>query len=514
MIKYTKSNKKTVSCALSKCKPLLFESNRDNIEESQSVYNRSIALLTDFYQLTMAYGYWKMKMDKKEASFYMSFRKKPFGGSFALFAGLSIFLQFVKNFKYDDDDLCYLSSLKNEDDTPIFEDGFLKYLSNLKITCDIDAVEEGDIVFPNEPLVRVTGPILEAQLLESPLLNIVNFQTLIATKAMRISLAAESDSVIEFGMRRAQGIDGAISATKAAFIGGCDATSHVLAGKLFEIPVKGTQSHSWIMAFEQEEMAFEAFLKVMPKKCVFLVDTYDSIEGVKRAIKIAKKHKVDLFGIRLDSGDLAALSIKVRKILDAAGFSSVKIMASNELDEYLIRDLKNQKARIDIWGVGTNLVTAKDQSALDGVYKLSALRNDYGHWENKIKISDQISKITTPGILQVKRFYDHHGKYIADAVYDEKIKQFKNIIIDPVDPTMERRFISAEVSCKTLLKPIFKKGKQVYKVPKLVKTRAYAKEEINKFSKEMKRFLNPEPYFVGLEKSLYETKLKLIRKVR
>jgi len=478
------------------------------------MYDRmSLALLTDFYQLTMAYGYWKTKMANKEASFCFSFRKKPFGGSFALFAGLNTLIDFVNSFKYDHQDLHYLASLKNADKEPIFEEAFLNYLADLRFFCDIDAAEEGEIVFPNEPLIRVTGPILQAQLLESPLLNIINFQTLIATKASRICFAAEGDSVVEFGMRRAQGFDGAISATRAAFIGGCDSTSHVLGGKLFKIPLKGTQSHSWIMAFAKEEIAFRAFADVMPKNCFFLVDTYDSVEGVKKAIKVAKKNKLNLLGIRLDSGDLAALSIKVRKILNNAGFEKTKIMASNELDEYLIRDLKKQGACIDLWGVGTNLVTAKDQSALDGIYKMAALKNNKGHWENKIKISEQISKITTPGILQVRRFSNTHGKYVADAIYDERTKKRQNLLIDPIDPTIEKK-LDKELIYRDLLVPVFKRGKLVYDSPSLLSIRKKAHVEINKFSHEMRRFLNPESYFVGLEKPLYTTKLKLIRQVR
>lgn len=472
------------------------------------------ALFTDFYQLAMAYGYWKKGLEKREAAFYLSFRKKPFGGSFALFAGLDTVINFIRDFRFQKRDIDYLRSIK-EGRRQFFEEPFLNYLENLRLSCDVDAMEEGTPVFPGEPLLRVRGPILQAQILESALLNIVNFQTLIATKASRICFAAFPNPVIEFGMRRAQGFDGALSASRASFIGGCLKTSHVLAGQLFQIPISGTMAHSWIMAFGNETEAFENFFEVMPENCVLLVDTYDSLEGTKKAICVAKKMKEKggrLFAVRLDSGDLAELSCRIRKMLDDEGLEDVKIIASNELDEYLIRDLRLQEAKIDIWGVGTNLVAAKDQSALDGVYKLSAMRDEEGNWQNKMKISDQLSKVTTPGILQVRRFFSIDGGYAADAIFDEKKFSFSSPIFDFQDPTFKKNIGNLEF--KDLLVPIFRKGRQVYDSPALEKIQKRGETELSKFNPAIRRFLNPDPYFVGLEGSLHETKYNLLDKLR
>ena len=374
---------------------------------------------------------------------------------------------------------------------------------------DIDALPEGTVVFPYEPLLRVRGPIWQAQLLESALLNMINFQTLIATKAARVFLAAAPDPVVEFGMRRAQGFDGAISASRAAFIGGCESTSDVMAGKLFGIPVRGTHAHSWIMAFDEEKSAFRTYAEMRPKNCVMLIDTYNSVEGVKRAIEVAKSIKnFDLAGVRLDSGDLTKLSIEIRKLLDEAGFQKTKIMASNELDEYLIQDLKAQGAKINVWGVGTNLVTAKGQPALDGVYKLSAIQDEKGEWVHKLKLSEQIAKVTNPGILQVRRFFDGTF-YIGDAIYDEllKIKQPCSIV-NQHDPNDQ---MDADAHFEDLLVPIFRKGKLVYQSPSIQEMQAHAKKELSRLPSAMLRFTNPQPYFAGLEKSLYQKKLELIR---
>lgn len=440
----------------------------------QTVYRDSLALLVDLYHLTMAYGYWKKGLTKKEATFNLFFRRKPFKGEFAIAAGLEIAMEYVRNFHFSEDDLAYLETLN-------FERKFLDYLAKLKITCSIDAMPEGTVVFPYEPLIRVQGPIIEAQILESPLLNIINFQSLIATKASRVRLAAESDSVVEFGMRRAQGIDGAISASRAAFIGGCDSTSHVLAGKLFHIPVRGTHAHSWIMAFDKEEEAFRTYAEVMPKNCIFLLDTYDTIEGAKKAVKVAKELGIKMAGVRLDSGDLVQLSHAVRKILDDAGFNEAKIMASNELDEWSIRDLKEKGAKIDVWGVGTHLVTAKDQPALDGVYKLSAVREDKGKWQGKTKISGDAAKTTHPGVLQVRRFFNEKGKAHADVLYDTEMQT----------PEMEN------LQYKDLLVPIMREGKDVYSYPSLQAIQKATKENLESFDPETRAFVNPKPYSVA-----------------
>jgi nicotinate phosphoribosyltransferase len=481
----------------------------------KSIYKLSLALLTDLYELTMAYGYWKEKIHDHEAVFHLFFRKRPFQGSFAVAAGLQTAIEFIQNFRFDQSDLDYLKTLKGGNGHQIFEDGFLDYLKNFSISCDVDAMPEGTPVFPYEPLLRVQGPIIQAQLLESALLNIINFQTLIATKAARICWAAKPDEVVEFGLRRAQGIDGAISASRAAFIGGCKSTSNVLAGKLFGIPVKGTHAHSWIMAFEEEVEAFRAFAKALPDHCIFLIDTYESLQGVRNAVQVGKemrKEGKEMFGVRLDSGDLAHLSIEVRKILDQEGFPDAKIMASNELNEELIRDLKQQGTKVTIWGVGTHLVTGKEQPALDGVYKLSAVRSSKGKWQYRIKISEQLAKVTDPGILQVRRYFDDKG-YSADMLYDVSMIPKDSVFIDPVDPSHVKR-MHAGAQYKDLLVPILRKGKNVYEHPPLSEIQNYSQQELNRFHPAIRRFTNPQPYFVGLEKELYGLKMKMIEEIQ
>ncbi len=472
------------------------------------VYNQSLALLTDLYQLTMVYGYWKAGIAERQAVFHLNFRKWPFKGGFALTAGLGTAVEFLENFHFSSSDLAYIEELG------LFEKKFLAFLSRFSFSCDVDAMPEGTLVFPYEPLFRVKGPIWQAQLLESSMLNLINFQTLIATKAARICLAAHPDPVIEFGMRRAQGIDGAISASRAAFIGGCIGTSDVIAGKIFGIPVQGTHAHSWIMAFDEEKKAFETFAKIMPKNCIMLIDTYNSVEGAKKAIEVAKRLRdqgFELFGVRLDSGDLAKLSIEVRKLLDREGFSKTQIMASNELDEYLIRDLKQQGAKISIWGVGTHLVTGKDQPALDGVYKLAAIQNEEGEWKHRLKLSEQTAKVTNPGILQVRRFFDGHF-YTGDAIHDELIGiREPCTIVDLYDPNVQ---MVGSGSYSDLLIPIFRKGKRIYSSPSLNAMQTHAKRELSRLPPAMERFTNPQPYLVGLEKSLYQKKLEMIRRLR
>lgn len=478
------------------------------------IYKTSLALLTDLYELTMAYGYWKKGIADKEAVFHLNFRRRPFKGTFAIAAGLQDALEFIQTFRIDPSDLSYLELLKTSKGSPLFEKGFLDYLKDFSFTCDIDAIPEGTPVFPYEPLLRVQGPIIQAQILESALLNIINFQTLIATKAARICWAARPDEVVEFGLRRAQGIDGAISASRAAFIGGCHSTSNVLAGKLFGIPVRGTHAHSWIMAFDSEIDSFRAYAEVMPGNCIYLIDTYDSIQGVKNAITVAQEMKregIEMGGVRLDSGDLAHLSIQVRRLLDAAGFTEAKIMASNELDETIIQDLKHQGSKISIWGVGTHLVTAKDQPALDGIYKLSAVKGPNGKWQYKVKISETTAKVTDPGIVQIRRFFDEKG-YTADMVYDiHSPLEEPFTLVNPQDPA-DVKSLNANVKYQDLLVPVMRGGKCVYKNPLLREMRERSIRELDKFPSSMRRFLNPQPYFVGLEKSLYEMKLSLIQK--
>ncbi|HEY4784316.1 MAG TPA: nicotinate phosphoribosyltransferase, partial [Chthoniobacterales bacterium] len=352
----------------------------------------SPALLTDLYQLTMAYGYWKQDRLDQEAVFHLTFREHPFQSGYTVACGLADAINYILHFHFRADDLAYLGELEGADGKKLFEPAFLDYLSTLDFSGSIEAIPEGAVVFPHEPLLRISGPLLECQLLETGLLNIINFQTLIATKAARICLAAKGAPVLEFGLRRAHGQDGALAATRAAYIGGCTATSNVLAGKVFGIPVRGTHAHSWVMSFPSEPEAFAAFAATLPGNTIFLVDTYDTLTGVRNAIEVGRvlrQQGHDLMGIRLDSGDLAYLSIQARRLLNEAGFEKTQILASNDLDENIISSLQSQGARIDAWGVGTKLVTAFDQPALGGVFKMGAVRSRGGNWVYKIKLSEQ-----------------------------------------------------------------------------------------------------------------------------
>jgi nicotinate phosphoribosyltransferase len=361
-------------------------------------------LLTDLYQLTMGYGYWRNGLAEREAVFHLSYRRAPFGGKAAIVAGTGPAADFLHDLRFTRDELDYLASLTGADDQRLFPDAFLSYLETLEWRLEVDALPEGEIAFPNEPIVRVKGPLIQCQLIETALLNIVNFQTLVATNAAQLCEAAGGDPVLEFGLRRAQGPDGGMSASRAAYLGGCAATSNVLAGMQHDIPVKGTHAHSWVMSFPTEPEAFDAYAEAMPNNVVLLVDTYDTPNGVRNAIETGKKLRKkghELLGIRLDSGDLAALSIEARHLLDEAGFHETKIIASNDLDEAKIRTLKASGARIDLWGVGTQLVTSADQPALGGVYKLGAIRNEAGEWDYRIKLSNDPIKVSNPGVLQI-----------------------------------------------------------------------------------------------------------------
>lgn len=476
----------------------------------------SLTLLTDLYQLTMAQSYFKQGLADRQAVFHLFFRRQPFGGNYAIAAGLESAANYIKNFHFSEDDIAYLGSLKDAVGSALFAADFLVYLKQMKITCDLDAVPEGTAVFPQEPLLRVKGPIIQAQLLESALLNLINFPTLIATKASRICRAAEGDLVVEFGMRRAQGPDGALTAARAAYIGGCKATSNVLAGKLYGIPVKGTHAHSWVMAFDDEQEAFDAWAEAMPTSAIFLIDTYNTLEGIKKAIASGKKLRAkghELLAVRLDSGDLAYLSIQIRQMLDEQGFSNTQIMASNELDEQIIQDLKRQGAKITIWGVGTHLVTGSSQPALDGVYKLSALEDAEGVLQDKLKISEEQSKSSNPGILQVRRF-KFGPFYRGDMIYDvtEELSTYPEAV-QIRDPTI-CYFFSPHYEQKDLLVPIFRAGKLVYTHPTLHAMQQLAKEELAHFDPRMLRFLNPEPYHVGFSKEYFARKAALVKKIR
>ncbi|MCS7238608.1 MAG: nicotinate phosphoribosyltransferase [Thermoguttaceae bacterium] len=476
------------------------------------LYRVSFGLLTDFYEITMAFGYWKGGIAERRAAFHVVFRHNPFGGGFTVACGLATVVEFLQNFGFDADDIQWLATLRGRDGNPIFEPAFLDYLRHLRFTADVDAVPEGTVVFPHEPILRVIGPLAQCQLVESAVLNILNFQTLIATKAARVVLAARGKPVLEFGLRRAQGIDGAISATRAAYIGGCVGTSNTLAGKLLGIPVRGTHAHSWVMCFDSELEAFRAFAQTVPGNCILLVDTYQTLQGVRHAVEIARElgaagHR--LIGIRLDSGDLAYLSQEARRILDEAGLHDVLIAASGDLDEHIIASLHEQGAKIDLWGVGTRLVTAYDEPALGGVYKLTALQDAEGRWVDKVKVSEQAVKSSTPGILQVRR-YIQNGEAIGDAIFDElRPPAAECVIVDPADPTRRKR-LPADAQREDLLIPILRGGELVRPLPSLEEARMRLQGQLALFHPGIKRFVNPHSYPAGLELSLHQRKFRAI----
>ncbi len=490
-----------------------------------------LALLTDLYQLTMAYGYWARGRADRRAIFHLSFRRTPFGGGYALAAGLQPALEYISNFRFTADDIAYLATLAGNDGQRLFPDEFLCYLESLRLSVDVAAIPEGTIVFPQEPLLRVEGSLLECQLLESTLLNLINFQTLIATKAARVVLAANGDAVLEFGLRRAQGINGALAASRAAFIGGCQATSNVLAGKLYGIPVRGTHAHSWVMSHDSELVAFDEYAQALPNNCVFLVDTYDTLQGVRRAIEVGRRLQARgqrMVGIRLDSGDLAWLSQQARRMLDEAGFSTAVIVASNDLDERLIQSLKQQDAKITVWGVGTKLVTGNDQPALGGVYKLSAIEDDPPTgatvrsqatestgtesiaWRPVMKLSEQPIKNSIPGKLQVRRYYREDGTALSDVIYNElAVPPAPWQVVDPEDPT---RPTSSRLpgSFRDLLVPVIRRGKWCADRPSLPEIQRHATRELATLHTGIRRFDHPHRYPVGLEQGLHELRHRLM----
>lgn len=480
------------------------------------IYRENLALATDLYQLTMAYGYWKAGVADKEAVFDLFFRRSPFKGGYAIACGLRYVVDYLKHFRFDSSDVAYLASLTGNDGKALFEQGFLDYLSDLEFTCDIDAMPEGTVAFPHEPLIRVRGPIIQCQVLETPLLNMMNFQTLIATKAARVCQATRGEPVLEFGLRRAQGLDGALAASWAAFVGGCAATSNVLAGKLFGIPVKGTHAHSWIMSFDSEPEAFQTYAEAMPNNCVFLVDTYDTLQGVRHAVEVGKwlrERGHRMVGIRLDSGDLATLSIEARKIMDEAGFADAAIVASNDLNEHLIEELKAQGATINVWGVGTHMVTAHDQPALGGVYKLAAIRKPGQPWDYKVKLSEQSIKVSNPGIHQVRRFQSE-TEFLGDMIFDEEMGTGADSQMVELSGEGASRSIPAGAAFTDLLEPVFRGGKLVAETPDAIEIRARAEDQLRKLPAHVKRLQKPEAYPVSLEARLHELKLDLIRKAR
>ncbi len=476
------------------------------------IYEHSLGLLTDLYQLTMAHGYWMCGIAEREAVFHLTYRQNPFGGGYAVSCGLEYAIDWLSGLRFTDGDLDYLAGLRGADDGRLFDPRFLDYLQAMSISLDVDAPVEGTVVFPHEPLIRVRGPLLQAQIVESGLLAMINFQTLVATKASRICRATGGDSVLEFGLRRAQGIDGGIAASRAAYIGGCAATSNVLAGKLFGIPVRGTHAHSWVMSFDDELEAFDQYAEAMPNNCVFLVDTFDTIEGVKKAIQAGNKLRqrgFEMIGIRLDSGQLAMLSKQARSLLDAAGFADASIVASNDLDEYQITDLKNAGAEIDVWGVGTRLVTAYDQPALGGVYKLAAIRDAKNRWHNKIKLSEQTLKTSNPGIQQVRR-YQKEQRFLCDVIYHEPTG------VGPRAIRSDSKDIRTEEmqDYSDLLVPVLRQGRSVYDTPHIHDIRRYAKGQLEQLPETYKSHQQPRQYPVGLDESLYDMKQRLVEEAR
>src|SRR6516225_6551860 len=460
----------------------------------------------------MACGYWKTGVADHEAVFHVTFRENPFGGQFTVACGLATAIDFLRGFQFTDTELDYLGSQHGNDGKPLFDSGFLDYLRTLQLTCDIDAIPEGTVVFPDEPLIRVVGPIAECQLLETALLNIFNFQSLIATKAARVCLAAEDDPVIEFGLRRSQGVDGGLTAARAAYIGGCAGTSNLQAGQQFGIPISGTQAHSWIMFFENEREAFKTYAKAMPNNCIFLVDTYDSIDGIRHAIEVAaelRRQGHEMIGVRLDSGDGAALSNKARRMLDQAGFANAKIVGSGDLDEYMIADLKQRGAKIDVWGVGTKLSTGQPDAALGGIYKLGAIRRRGGEWEYRIKLSEESAKASVPGSLQVRRFYQSDETFMADVIYENDHGVSQSCEIVDVE-TEDKTQIPANTRYSDLLVPIFRGGKVVYEAPRIEMSRDHLRNQLSSAPPEILRLNDPQPYKIGLERSLYELRSALI----
>jgi nicotinate phosphoribosyltransferase len=471
-------------------------------------------MLTDLYELTMGAGYESADVAEHEAVFSLTFRTLPFGGGYAVAAGLDDALEILANLRFDAADIAYLAGLRGAEERPLFGPVFLDHLAGFKFTCDVDAIPEGTVVFANEPLLRVRGPLLAAQLVESVLLTVIGFQTLVATKAARVVEAAGGAPVLEFGLRRAQGLDGALSAARAAYIGGVAATSNVLAGRLFGIPVRGTHAHSWVQVFDDEQLAFDTYADAQPDNVTLLADTYDTLTGVARAIQTGRRMAAQgghLAGIRLDSGDLAYLSIEARRMLDEAGFGDTKIVASNDLDEHTIASLRAQGARIDIWGVGTKLDTCYDQPALGAIYKLSAICDPKGGWRYPVKLSELTAKISIPGVLAVKRFVDDSGRFRADMIFDEDLPAppAGDVIVDPADALHMRPLDPAWTSHEIVV-PVMRAGMRLAPSPSLDEIRARAHDQLDSLHPAIRRLLNPHTYPVGLERRLHERRTHLV----
>ena len=477
----------------------------------------NLTLLTDLYELTMMQGYFKTQ-NTETVVFDAFYRSNPCQGGYAIAAGLEQVIDYIKNLHFFPEDIAYLGSLG------IFEQDFLDYLKDFHFSGDIYAIPEGTVVFPREPLVKVIAPIMEAQLVETAILNIINHQSLIATKSARVVLAARGDGIMEFGLRRAQGPDAGTYGARAAMIGGCIGTSNVLAGQLFDVPVKGTHAHSWIMSFPDEYTAFKAYADLYPNACCLLVDTYDTLKsGVPNAIRVFQEMRdsgiaLKNYGIRLDSGDLAYMSKQARKMLDEAGFPDAFISASSDLDEYLIDSLKTQGAKITSWGVGTNLITSKDCPAFGGVYKLAAvLDENTGEFIPKIKLSENTEKITNPGNKTVYRIYDKKtGKIRADLIslVGETFSEFEDMIIfDPQETWKKTKIHKNTFTIRELLVPVFQKGVCVYESPSVMEIRSICQEELDTLWDETKRLANPHEVYVDLSDKLYRMKADLLEKM-
>lgn len=477
---------------------------------------QNLTLLTDLYELTMMQGYYKNNFNET-VIFDVFYRNNPSDGGYSVVAGLEQVIDYIKNLAFSKEDIDYLKSLS------LFDDDFLEYLTGFKFSGDIYAIPEGTVVFPREPLIKVIAPVMEAQLLETAILNIINHQSLIATKASRVVYAAKGDGVMEFGLRRAQGPDAGVYGARAAVIGGCVGTSNVLTGQLFHVPVKGTHAHSWIMSFPDEYTAFKKYSELYPSTCILLVDTYDTLKsGVPNAIKVFTEMKeagieLKYYGIRLDSGDLAYLSKKARKMLDNAGFHDAVISASSDLDEYLIESLKIQGATITSWGVGTNLITSKDCPAFGGVYKLAAIRAEDGTFIPKIKLSETTEKITNPGNKTIYRIYEKEtGKLKADliALVEETFSEKEPLLLfDPLETWKKTKLKPGTYSMRELLVPIFVNGECVYTSPSVMEIREYCTKELDTLWDETRRFANPHEIYVDLSKKLYDIKSELIEKL-
>jgi len=478
------------------------------------MYEKNLTMLADFYEFTMMQGYFLNGMHKQVAVFDLFFRKNPFDNGFSITAGLEQAIEYIKNLKFSEVDLDFLRQ------KGIFREEFLEYLENFKFTGDVYAIPEGTVVFPHEPLMRITAPIIEAQLLESALLNIINHQSLIATKAVRVVNAGAGDKIMEFGIRRAQGPDAAIYGSRAAMIGGCASTSNVEAARRFDLPLSGTMAHSWVMSFTDELSAFREYAKLYPDSFILLIDTYNTLEsGMPNALKVFSELRdagatPHLYGVRLDSGDLGYLSKCVRAMLDEAGFTDAIISASSDLDEYLIANLKAEGAKITHWGVGTKLITSTDCPAFGGVYKLAAEIDEGGSVAHKIKLSENPDKITNPGIKTVFRLYDRKtGKVKADLIslHDEVIDTEKDLtIFDPVSTWLRMTLKGGEYFIKDLLVPIFINGECVYSSPSVMEIAEFSKQDQLTLWDENRRLFNPNLLPIDLSEKLFNLKLEMI----